>query len=80
MQVAALSNGYAGPQPRGPEASDERRLHQSAPGAAQARAAASAPVLPSRALGENSTQRGFGLGGRCDGACSDPLKKKDKLK
>jgi hypothetical protein len=80
MQVAALGNGYAGPRPRGPEASDERRLQQSAPGAGQARAAAAAPVLPSRALGENSSKSGFGAGGRCDGPCSDPIKNKNKVK
>jgi hypothetical protein len=83
MQVAALGNGHAaslrGPLPRGPDASDERRLQQSAPGAGQARAAAAAPVLPSRALGENSTRRGFGAGGRCEGLCADALKK-DKVK
>jgi FecR protein len=81
MHLAALGAGDTGPQPRGPAASDERRLQKGigSPTFGLAAAAAS-PVLPSQALGENSLQKGWSKGGRCDGPCADPLKNNGKGK
>ncbi len=74
MHVAVLSTGNTGPTLRGFGGGDERRLHKSVinPMAGSANA-----VLPAQTLGEGLA---FGRGGRCEGACSDIVKSKNKNK
>jgi hypothetical protein len=78
MQLAMLSSGDAGPRPRSASAGDELRLQNAMGSAGPVLSGAAAPVSPSQASGESSPQRGFGTGGRCGGACADPLKNNGK--
>jgi hypothetical protein len=75
MQLAALSRGNAGPQPRAQAPSDDRRLTA---GSATLELPTVSPALPAQTLGDNSRQKGWVNGGRCDGPCLDPLKLKGR--
>jgi hypothetical protein len=75
MQFAALTRGNTGPQPRGQAPSDDRRLTAGSP---TLELPTVSPALPAQTLGENSRQKGWSNGGRCDGPCVDPLKFKGR--
>jgi len=63
MQVATLNRGNTGPQLRGPNASDERRLQKSADvSPLGVSPAAAAPVLPNPTLGDGTLQKGVAKG------------------
>jgi hypothetical protein len=75
MHAAALRAGNTGPKLRAFGPDDERRLHKSITPVAATPTAGN--VLPAQSLGEG---RAWGRGGRCEGACADFDKNKNKSK